>query len=105
MWRWNEETIVKTQKLPAPSNTRIKSETWDSITLTRDAVEGASFYQIEVDGSKFWYASSTNAFTKRRLLPETEHTFRVRDVRGNSVVCGLNSFNPKQNLNGMNLGT
>ena len=71
--------------IPAPSNITTNGTTWDSITLTWDAVEEASFYQIEVDGSKFWDASTTNAFTKRELLPETEHTFRVRVVEGNSV--------------------
>ena len=89
---------MRTQKFPAPSNVRVKSETWDFITLAWDGVEGASFYQIEVDGSKFWYASITNTFTKRRLPPDTEHTFRVRTVRGNSVVCGLGSLNPKAKL-------
>ena len=68
-----------------PSNITVKSITWDSITLTWDAVEEASFYQIEVYGSKFWGASTANTFTKRGLLPETEHTFKVRAVRGNSV--------------------
>ena len=67
------------------SNITAKSITWDSITLTWDGVEGASFYQIEVDGSKFCDILETNAFTKRGLLPETEHTFRVRAMRGNKV--------------------
>ena len=42
-------------------------------------------YQIEVDGSKSWDASTTNTFTKKLFLSETEHTFRIRAVRGNSV--------------------
>ena len=71
--------------IPVPSNITTKSITWDSIALTWDAVEGASFYQIEVDGNKMWKISISNTFTKRRLLPETEHTFRVRAVKGNSV--------------------
>ena len=50
-----------------------------------DVVEEVSFYQIEVDGSKFWHLSTTNTFTKRRLQPETEHSFRVRAVCGNEV--------------------
>ena len=89
---------MKTQRHPAPSNITTESITWDSITLTWDAVEGVSFYQIEVDGSKSWDASTANTFTKRGLLPETEHSFRVRAVRGNSVVGGLNSFKPKTKL-------
>ena len=71
--------------IPVPSNITTKSVTWDSITLTWDAVEGASFYLIEVDENKFWDGSITYTFTKRGLLPETEHTFRVRAVSGNSV--------------------
>ena len=71
--------------ISVPSNITTKDTTWDSITLTWNAVEGASFYQIELNGSKFWEASTTNSITKRGLLPETEHTFRVRAVRGNSV--------------------
>ena len=72
--------------IPVPSNIASKSGiTWDSITFVWNAVEGASFYQIEVDECKFWDSSTTNSFTKRGLLPDTEHTFRVRAVRGNSV--------------------
>ena len=68
-----------------PSNITAKSVTWDSITLTWAAVERVSFYQIEVDGSKFLEVSTTNTFTKRGLLPDTYYTFRVRAVKGNSV--------------------
>ena len=70
--------------ISVPSNIITKNTTWDSITLTWDSVEGASSYQIEVNGSKFWEAPTTSTFTKRGLLPETEHTFRVRAVKGNS---------------------
>ena len=73
------------RSIPVPSNFTTTSTTWDSITLTWNVVEGVSFYQVEVDGNKFWDASATNSFTKRKLLPDTEHTFRVRVVRGNSV--------------------
>ena len=80
-----KETVVDSS-IPVPSNIMaMNGITWDSITLTWDAVEGASFYQIEVDVSKFWDPSTTNSFTKTRLLAETEHTFRVRVVRGNKV--------------------
>ena len=79
-----KETKVNSS-IPVPSNITVKSTTWDSITLSWDAVEGASFYQIEVDGSKFWRASTTNTFTKTGLLPVTEHSFRVRAVCGNEV--------------------
>ena len=71
--------------IPVPSNITAKSATWNSTALSWNAIEGASFYQIEADGSKFWDASTTNTFTKRELLPETEHSFRVRAVCGNEV--------------------
>ena len=71
--------------IPVPSNITTTSTTWDSITLTWDAVGGASFYQIEVDGSKFCETSATSTFTKRGFLAETEHAFRIRAVKGNSV--------------------
>ena len=75
----NVETLIN------PSNITARSGGWDSVTLTWDTVEGASFYQIEVNESKFPDASTTNTFTKTGLLPDIEHTFRVRAVKGNSV--------------------
>ena len=54
--------------------------TWDSITFTWDAVEGASSYQIEVDGGKSIESATKKAFTKTGLLPDTEHSLRVRAV-------------------------
>ena len=72
--------------IPIPSYSIAKSTAaWDSITLKWDAVEGASFYQIEVDGSKSWYTSTTNSYTVTGLLDGSEHSFRVRVVKGNSV--------------------
>ena len=79
-----KETKVNSS-IPVPSNITTKIITWDSITLSWDAVEGASFYQVEVDGNKFWNASTTNTFTKTGFLPETEHSFRVRAVCENEV--------------------
>ena len=78
------ETVVDSS-IPVSSSITAKSTTWDSITLTWDAAEGASFYQIEVDGSRSWDAPTTNTFTKEGLFAKTEHAFRVRAVRGNSV--------------------
>ena len=68
-----------------PSNITAKSITWDSITFTWDAVEGASFYQIEVDGSGSFESPTESIFVKKKLPPNTEHSFRVRTVRENSV--------------------
>ena len=81
---WSGPVRGKTQH-PAPANVRIKSTTHDTITLIWDVVNGASSYHIEVDGSKSPETTTSNTFTKRGLLPDTEHSFRVRAVKGNSV--------------------
>ena len=82
--KWSECVVVKTVGAPVPSNLRVKKIGLD-IILTWDPVEGASFYQIEVDGSKYLNASTTNELTKRGLLPDTEYSFRVCAVKGNLV--------------------
>ena len=79
-----KETVVDSS-IPVPSNITTKSTTWNSITLTWDVVDEVSSYHIEVNGSKFCDASTTNTFTKKGFLPDTGCTFRVRTVRGNSV--------------------
>ena len=71
--------------IPVPSNFTTRSTTLNAITLIWGTVEGASFYQIELDGSRFWDVSNVNTFTKRGLLAETEHSFRVHATCGNEV--------------------
>ena len=71
------------QSVPVPSNIREESITWDSITITWDAVEGALIYHVKVDENTFWCTSPTNTFTKIGFL--TEYTFRVRAVRENGI--------------------
>ena len=60
------------------NNVRFHHHTWD-------AVEGASSYQIEVDGGKSLESATKNTFTKTVLPPDTEHSLRVRAVRGSAV--------------------
>lgn len=72
--------------IPTPSNIALKSgASWDSIIITWDSIKGVAFYQIEVDGNKHWYSSHSSTFTKKELSPDTEHSFRVRSVKGNAV--------------------
>ena len=71
--------------VPAPSNITAKSNTWDSISLSWDVVEGASFYQVEMGGNKTLGTSATNSFTQWGLNKSTEYNFRVRAVCGNEV--------------------
>ena len=83
--------------ISTPSIIVAKSKTWDSVTLSWDPVEGASFYQVEIDGS-IHHTIPTNVFTKRNLPPDTMHNFRVRTGKGNSV-SGWSDF-----ANGKTLG-
>ena len=72
--------------IPAPQNFSIQANsTWDSLMLTWNTIEGASFYQIEVDRNKFLEASTQYYFLKMGLPPESVHSFRVRTVRGSKV--------------------
>ena len=68
--------------IQAPSNLKIRSAAWDSITLTWDKAEGASSYKVEVNGNRTLYASPTNTFTAKDLTEETDYTFRVCSVKG-----------------------
>ena len=76
------ETKVSAGTVAVPFNVSQTSASWDSVTLFWGVVAGAAFYQVEVDGTGAWAASATNNYTKRGLLPGTEHAFRVRAVRG-----------------------
>ena len=81
-WRAKKE---EKPSVSAPSNVSVESTTQDSITLAWNDDWRASSYQVEMDGGKSLDRVTTNSFTKRGLLPDTEHTFKVRAVRGNSV--------------------
>lgn len=71
--------------MSVPSNVVAKSYTWDSITLTWDPVDGASYYQFEIDESKSCDTSLTNVYTKGNLFEDADYSFRVRAVKGNEV--------------------
>ena len=88
----------RTKRLPAPSNVKTKSESFDSITLTWDDDLMASFYQIEVDGSRSLERVTSSSFTKRGLLPDTEHSFRIRVVKENAVSEWSNTVKERTKL-------
>ena len=81
-WRVKKE---EKPSVAAPSNIRVESTTQDSITLVWNDDWRATSYQIEVDGGRSLERVTKNTFTKRGLLPDTEHTFKVRAVVGDSV--------------------
>ena len=93
--RYNGDSI-KFEPYPVDGNTvnrsnldspavLVKGTTWDSIALAWNPVKGASFYQIEVDGEKLLKATVESEYKEIGLPQDTEHTFRVRTVKGNSV--------------------
>lgn len=78
----NATTLLDT--VPVPVNlTAVPA--LNSISLSWDAVEGASGYDIEVDGISF-DNSTRISFTQNGLAPGTQHIYRVRAKKG-----GINS--------------
>lgn len=85
------ENVSYSAPVPVPSNITAKSKSWDTITLIWDGNAnnannnnnnaGDAFYQVEFDGDGRWCTSVVCALTMGRLLPGTEHSFRVRAVR------------------------
>lgn len=80
----DDSEFVLSAAVEMPRNIR-KKQSWDSINLEWDVIEEATFYQIEVDGSSILDISVAASFTKYGFFPETDHTFRVRTVKGNEV--------------------
>ena len=53
--------------------------------MIQESVEGVLSYQIEVNGARSLESATKSTFTKSRLPADTEHSLRVRAVRGSSV--------------------
>jgi len=75
-WSSVVETATKPQAPSIPENITFTA-TQTSITLTWDAVEGASTYEIEEDGIITGEISNTN-YTHSQLVPGTQHAYRIR---------------------------
>ncbi len=77
---------ITTHSVQAPSSLAAKAgDSWDSISLTWAAVPGATSYQIEVDGTDFLKVTNETAYTVSGLIPNAEHNFRVRALKGISA--------------------
>lgn len=77
--------------MPVPENIVAKSDLWNSITLTWDVSPllirynySNWLYQIEMDDA-IQGMLIEKMFTKRRLLPQSTHRFRLRMVKDNTV--------------------
>ena len=71
--------------VPVPLNVSVNSESWDSAKVSWDAVDGATHYQIECNGSESWGVSPSNSFTQKGLSGDTEYAFRVRAIKDREV--------------------
>lgn len=61
----------------APANLQATSVTHNSVTLTWDAVDGATYYEIYKDGSYLSYTNTTT-YTVTALSAETSYSFTVK---------------------------
>jgi len=72
---WSEPIAVTTFAFPTPSNI-ISSATETSISLTWDAIAGATSYEVDIDGQLV--EVTTNAYTQESITPNTQHSYRIR---------------------------
>ncbi|PYG87921.1 dockerin type I repeat protein [Ruminiclostridium sufflavum DSM 19573] len=75
--QWSEETAVHTLLL-APAVTAA-TPSGISVDVSWNSVDGASRYDIEVDGQITDNGASVT-YTHENLLPGTEHTYRIRGI-------------------------
>ena len=68
-----------------PRNVRTKSTAWDSITVVWDAVDYATYYQVEHDASRGFGAAAAPRYTIGVLEAATGYNIRVRAVRDKEV--------------------
>ena len=79
----NVERVNK--EIHPPSNITTKSETYGTIKTSWDPVEDASFYQVEIEGSKTLGATADTTYTRNGLKPGEGYLIRVRTVKGTEV--------------------
>jgi hypothetical protein len=78
---WSE--LVTAATLPSiPANFAVSAVSGSAISLRWDSVEGASGYDIEVDGTVSYNDNKTE-FVHENLGKNEEHTYRVRARNGN----------------------
>lgn len=75
--------LAGTTKLGVPGNVAAMVEDY-AITVSWDTVSGAAGYDIEADGKVIDNGAAT-AYVHTGLMPDTEHTYRVRAKNGASA--------------------
>ena len=83
-WSGYANATTQLESVPVPVNVTTVP-TANNITLSWDAVTGASGYDVEVDGVTYDNSVRT-AYTHNNLAPGTQHLYRVRAKKG-----GINS--------------
>uniref|UniRef100_UPI0004868A55 fibronectin type III domain-containing protein n=1 Tax=Anaerovorax odorimutans TaxID=109327 RepID=UPI0004868A55 len=80
---WSEDLTVKTAIVGIPSNIVIERKN-TSINIIWNSVENATGYDIKVDGEVINNDNNTN-YEHINLIPETEHTYKVRAKNSNGA--------------------
>ena len=85
---WGGVVNLRTKDIPVPSNFVVKGVTYDAITVAWNPVpsdprEPISFHLV-VDGRNV-LVGNTTTYTHSNLSPDTQHSYRVCAVCGNSV--------------------
>lgn len=83
-WSGYANATTQLESVPVPVNVTTVP-TLNNITLSWDAVTGASGYDVEVDGVTYDNGVRTT-YTQNSLAPGTQHLYRVRAKKG-----GINS--------------
>ncbi|MCG7408439.1 hypothetical protein MH117_13495 [Paenibacillus sp. ACRRX] len=92
---WSEYVTQET-KLSKPENFRGVS-TASTITLTWDSVNGATAYELIVDGALIQINNQTS-YTHNGLIPNSRHVYRVRAKQGNEVGAWSETLSLATNL-------
>ncbi len=82
-WSSPVTTTTLVDSTPVPVNLKAVPS-YNQINVTWKPVDGATGYEIEIDGIRIDNGTNT-AYTHKNLLPDTQHMYRVR-AKKNSII-------------------
>jgi chitodextrinase len=97
--RWSEYITIKSP-VASPMNLRATSVTDNSITLMWDAVEGATEYELLIDG-KSHKINSTDTYVHNNLKPDSLHIYRIRTNNDNKPSKWSKTLKVKTKVSGV----
>lgn len=82
---WSSPIVTTTLVDSTPVPVNLKAEpSYNQIKVTWSAVDGATGYEVEVDGIRIDNGANTT-YIHKNLIPDTQHMYRVR-AKKNSVI-------------------